>query len=113
MEEEEGEVQLTTKLNNITDREAILVTADSLTADKAAQDDKMMLTKLGRWVPIIYSQEKMQYSILTSPSIASILLSKNEATGTWNSPTNNNSHSLKEAMEVDGSYFIQHLKITR
>jgi hypothetical protein len=106
-------VQPTTKLSHLTHRDVILTTTNSHTADKATQEDKMMLAKLGRWVPVVYNHNNMQYGMLTSSSIASILLSKNQTTGTWYSPTNDNNHSSKEVIEIDASHFIRHLKITR
>ncbi|KAI9016549.1 hypothetical protein CLU79DRAFT_317612 [Phycomyces nitens] len=73
----------------------------------------MMLAKFGRWVPVVYNHDNMQYGMLTSSSIASILLlSKNQTKGTWCSPINDNNHSSKEVMEIDTSHFIRHLKTT-
>ncbi|RCH82097.1 hypothetical protein CU097_003957 [Rhizopus azygosporus] len=80
-------VQPTTKLPHLTHRDVILTTTDSHAADKATQEDKMMLATLGRWVPVVYNHDNMQYGMLTSSSIASILLSKNQTKGTWCSPT--------------------------
>ncbi|OAD66468.1 hypothetical protein PHYBLDRAFT_152543 [Phycomyces blakesleeanus NRRL 1555(-)] len=98
--------QPTTKLSRLTHRDVILTTTDSHTADKATQEDKIMLAKLGRWVPIVYNHDSMQYGMLTSSSIASILLSKNQTTGTWCSPANDNNHSSKEVTEIDASHLI-------
>lgn len=103
----------TTKLSRLTHRDVILSTTDSLAADEATQEDKMMLAKLGRWVPVVYKDDDMEYRVLTSSSIASILLSKNQTTGTWCSPISDNNHSPKEVMKIDASHFIRHLKITR
>ncbi|RCH83907.1 hypothetical protein CU097_007004 [Rhizopus azygosporus] len=75
-------VQPTTKLPHLTHRDVILTTTDSHAADKATQEDKMMLAKLGRWVPVIYNHDNMQHGMLTSSSVASILLSKNQTKGT-------------------------------
>ncbi|KAL0073778.1 hypothetical protein J3Q64DRAFT_1704753 [Phycomyces blakesleeanus] len=47
----------TTKLSRLTHRDVILTTTDSHTADKATQEDKIMLAKLGRWVPIVYNHD--------------------------------------------------------
>jgi hypothetical protein len=106
-------VQLTTKLPHLTHCDVILTITNSHAADKATQEDKMMLARLGQWVPVIYNHDNMQYGMLTSSLIASILSSKSQMTGTWCSPTNDNNHSSKEVMEIDVSHFIRHLKITR
>lgn len=89
------EVSSTTKLHRLTHRDVILTSTDSLTADKATQEDKMMLARLGRWVPVVYNHNNMQHGLLASSSIAPILLSKNQRTGTWCSPTDNDNHKQK------------------
>ncbi|GAN05522.1 hypothetical protein MAM1_0094d04993 [Mucor ambiguus] len=82
-------------------------------ADKAAQEDTIMLVKLSQWVPVVYSHDNMPYGMLTTSSMASIVSSKNQTTGTQYSLTNDNNNSSKEVMETDASHFDQHLKITR
>ncbi|KAI8635742.1 hypothetical protein BD408DRAFT_155953 [Parasitella parasitica] len=106
------EVSSRKKISLLTHRDVILTSTNSLTADEDIQEDKMMLAKLGRWAPIIYRQENMQYGMLTSPSIASILLSKSQTTGSWCSPSNDVDRSPKEVMKTDSNYFIRYLKIT-
>ncbi|CEP18327.1 hypothetical protein [Parasitella parasitica] len=97
----------------LTHRDVILTSTDSLTADEATQEDKMMLAILGRWVPIAHNHDNMQYGMLTSSSIPFRVLSKNQTTSTWCSPTNDDNHSSKEVMGIDTGHFFRHLKITR
>ncbi|CEP07562.1 hypothetical protein [Parasitella parasitica] len=58
-------VPSTTKLLRLTHRDVILTSIDSLTADEATQEDKMTLTRLGRWVSVGYNHDNMQYGTLT------------------------------------------------
>lgn len=97
----------------LTHRQTILASSDSLTADQATQEDKVMLAKLGRWIPLVYNHEEQQHGLLTSASTASILLQRKSTTGIWSIPTHDN--STKIAAEITSGYdhLIQHIKTTR
>ncbi|KAI7853567.1 hypothetical protein BDC45DRAFT_148601 [Circinella umbellata] len=71
----------------------------------------MMLYKLGRYVPLIYETDETQYSLLTSASIASSLLSKNKMIASWSSPVCDEELTPQlTSTETDLDYFIQELK---
>lgn len=104
----------TSKPFRLTHRQTILASSNSLTADQATQEDKVMLAKLGRWIPLVYEHEKQQHGLLTSASSASILLEKELTTGCWSSPTTHDDITEKAAeMASDYDHFMQHIKTMR
>lgn len=71
----------TKKRKRLTESETILLSTDSLTADEQTKSERIMLTKLGRWVPLVYRSGNHVHGVLTSSNSANILLQNNN--GTW------------------------------
>lgn len=109
-------LSLTTRTSipfRLTHRQTILASSNSLTADQATQMDKVMLAKLGRWIPLVYEHEKQQHGLLTSASSASILLQRELTTGFWSSPTHDDITVKAAEMARDYDHFMQHIKTMR
>lgn len=51
-----------------------LASRDSVTVDVQTKEDKLLFTKLGQWVSIVYECEHEQHDLLTSAHSASFLL---------------------------------------
>ncbi|CAO3591759.1 unnamed protein product [Absidia cylindrospora] len=95
----------------LTKRQTILASCDSLNTDQTIQEDKIMLSKLGRWVPLVYEIENQQHGLLTSPSSASLLLQNQLATGFWRSPINDVSEKAADTPDAS-DYLVHHIKNT-
>ncbi|ORE00853.1 hypothetical protein BCV72DRAFT_237333 [Rhizopus microsporus var. microsporus] len=63
--------------------ETVLLASDSLMSSSQAQQDKLMLAQLGRWMPIIYRCKEKDHGFLTSISTASTMLQDNPPVGEW------------------------------
>lgn len=103
----------TPKASHLTYRQTVLASSDSLTADQATQEDKIMLAKVGRWIPLVYEHEQKQHGVLTSATTASTLLRRKSTTGVWNSPTDDDNTTMAPGMTGDYDHVIQHIKNTR
>ncbi|KAG2206304.1 hypothetical protein INT47_007318 [Mucor saturninus] len=93
--------------------QTILASSDSVTADTQEQTDKLMIAKLGRWVPIIYESEGEQHGLLTSARSATTLLQESSDSGPWKKPATDidpttGVPSYKE--HCDSDYLIEHIK---
>ncbi|KAI9337084.1 hypothetical protein BD770DRAFT_415679 [Pilaira anomala] len=63
-----------------------LASSDSITAETQEKTDKLMVVKLGRWVPIIYECGSEQHDLLTSARSATMLLQESSQTGACKEP---------------------------
>ncbi|KAI9015246.1 hypothetical protein CLU79DRAFT_724982 [Phycomyces nitens] len=66
--------------------QTVLASSGSITAGTQEKTDKLMLAKLGRWVPIIFECESEQHGLLTSAHSATMLLQESPQTGAWKKP---------------------------
>ncbi|KAG1170466.1 hypothetical protein G6F70_009072 [Rhizopus microsporus] len=96
----------------LTNSETVLASSDSLTADNQTKADKIMLAKLGCWVPLIYNRGNQQYGVLASPSSASLLLQDSQEPGTWESPIPDGETCSTSLVKTDGDSLIAHIKST-
>lgn len=96
----------------LTNSETVLASSDSLTADNQTKADKIMLAKLGCWVPLIYNRGNQQYGVLASPSSASLLLQDSQEPGIWESPIPDGETCSTSLVKTDGDSLIAHIKST-
>jgi hypothetical protein len=94
-------------------RQAILASCDSLIADEATQEDKMMLAKLDWRIPLVYDHEEQQHGLLASATTASILLQRKSTTGIWNIPAHDDSGKVAAEAASGYDHLIEHIKATR
>ncbi|CEP10803.1 hypothetical protein, partial, partial [Parasitella parasitica] len=66
--------------------QTVLASSGSITAGTKEKTDKLMIAKLGRWVPIIFECESEQHGLLTSARSATMLLQESPQTGAWKKP---------------------------
>jgi hypothetical protein len=71
-----------------------------------------MLTRLGRWAPLVYENGGQQLGLLTDETSASILLQKGGTFGTWSSPIDDPS-TVKTVRGDEADNHIQQIKNTR
>ncbi|KAI8047448.1 hypothetical protein BDF21DRAFT_405039 [Thamnidium elegans] len=65
------------------------------------------VVKVGRWAPLIYELDNRQYDVLTSPTSAATLTSKQQ-TGIWKFPRRDKEHQCNDNKKED--ICIQELK---
>ncbi|ORX56379.1 hypothetical protein DM01DRAFT_1303887 [Hesseltinella vesiculosa] len=69
-----------------TTREVVLAAADCTDSDKSRREDILMLTKLGRWIPLIHFIGGRWVGLLTSASSAAALTDVNHGSGQFYLP---------------------------
>lgn len=96
--------------------QTILASSDSITAETQEKTDKLMIAKLGRWVPVIYECESEQHGLLTSIRSATMLLQESSQTGAWKKPAADLDPSIGVPCVKDycnSDSLIKHIKSTR
>ncbi|GAA5808873.1 hypothetical protein MFLAVUS_002272 [Mucor flavus] len=96
--------------------QTILASNDSITAETQEKTDKLMIAKLGRWVPIIYECESEHHGLLTSTRAATMLLQESSQTGAWKKPAADLDPSIGVPCVKDycnSDSLIEHIKSTR
>ncbi|GAA5799033.1 hypothetical protein HPULCUR_004442 [Helicostylum pulchrum] len=95
--------------------QTILASSDSITAETQEKTDKLMIAKLGRWVPVIYECESEQHGLLTSIRSATMLLQESSQTGAWKKPAADLDPSIGVPCVKDycnSDSLIKHIKST-